>query len=144
MNAPGDPWGARHSPWQLRETSVGHCGGKARAQGQQSFLDKYGVPGITKYGVPGITDGAFSPAGWFVAFPRIDLYVLEHLFRHRVLEMLLRERRIDEAVIRTLLGWRHSGFSLHNEVRIGFHSIRRDFPLDSRLRCARYSTPTQE
>jgi hypothetical protein len=33
----------------------------------------------------------------------------------------LRERRIDEAVIRTLLGWRHSGFSLHNAVRIGPH-----------------------
>ena len=49
----------------------------------------------------------------------IDLYVLEHLFRHRVLRLLLRERRIDEAVIRKLLGWRHSGFSLHNAVRIG-------------------------
>jgi len=47
--------------------------------------------------------------------------VVEHLFRHRVLEMLLRERRIDEAVIRKLLGWRHSGFSLHNAVRIGPH-----------------------
>jgi len=35
--------------------------------------------------------------------------------------MLLRERRIDEAVIRKLLGWRHSGFSLHNAVRIGPH-----------------------
>ena len=44
---------------------------------------------------------------------------IEHLFRHRVLEMLLRERRIDESVIRTLLGWRHSGFSLHNAERIG-------------------------
>jgi len=35
--------------------------------------------------------------------------------------MLLRERRIDEMVIRKLLGWRHSGFSLHNSVRIGSH-----------------------
>ena len=33
--------------------------------------------------------------------------------------MLLRERRIDETLIRKLLGWRHSGFSLHNAVRIG-------------------------
>jgi len=66
-----------------------------------------------------VTDGAFSPSGWFVAFPKTDLYALEHLFRHNVLRMLLRERRIDEVVIRTLLGWRHSGFSLHNAVRIG-------------------------
>jgi Putative transposase len=66
-----------------------------------------------------VSDGVFTPTGWFVAFPKIDLYVLEHLFRHRVLRLLLRERRIDEAVIRKLLGWRHSGFSLHNAVRIG-------------------------
>jgi hypothetical protein len=68
-----------------------------------------------------VTDGAFSPAGWLVAFPKIDLAALERLFRHRVLRMLLGERRIDEAVIRTLLGWWHSRFSLHNEVRIGPH-----------------------
>ena len=69
-----------------------------------------------------VTDGVFTRTGWFVAFPEIDLYALEHLFRHcvlRVLRLLLRERRIDEPVIRTLLGWRHSGFSLHNAVRIG-------------------------
>jgi len=66
-----------------------------------------------------VTDGVFTPTGWFVAFPKIDLYSLEHLFRHRVLRLLLREGRIDETVIRKLLGWRHSGFSLHNAVRIG-------------------------
>ena len=66
-----------------------------------------------------MTDGTFTPAGWFVAFPKIDLYALEHLFRHRVLRTLLRERRIDETTIRKLLGWRHSGFSLHNAMRIG-------------------------
>src|SRR5512137_1104055 len=60
-----------------------------------------------------VTDGVFTPTDWFVAFPKIDLYALEHLFRHRVLHTLLRERRIDETVIRKLLGWRHSGFSLH-------------------------------
>jgi hypothetical protein len=66
-----------------------------------------------------VTDGVFTPKGWFVAFPKIALYVLEHFFRHRVLQMLLRERGIGESVLRTLLGWRHSGFSLHNAVRIG-------------------------
>jgi hypothetical protein len=47
------------------------------------------------------------------------LYALERLFRQRVLHLLLRERPIDEAVISKLLGWRHSGFSLHNAARIG-------------------------
>jgi hypothetical protein len=66
-----------------------------------------------------VSDGAFGPSGWFSAFPKIDLHVLEQLFRHRVLQMLLRERRIDEALVRKLLGWQHTGFSLHNAVRIG-------------------------
>ena len=51
-----------------------------------------------------VTDGVFTPTGWFVAFPKIDLYTLEHLFFHCVLRLLLRERRIDESVIRKLLG----------------------------------------
>ncbi len=66
-----------------------------------------------------MTDGTFTPTGGFVAFPRIDLYALEHLSRYRVLHVVLRERRIDDTVIRKLLGWRHLGFSLHNAVRMG-------------------------
>jgi len=66
-----------------------------------------------------LTDGGFGPMRWFVAFPKMDLCHLDYVFRHRVLQMLLRERRIDAPVIRTRLGWRHSGFSLRNAVRIG-------------------------
>jgi len=66
-----------------------------------------------------VTDGVRTPAGWFVACPTIDRDALEHLGRHRVLRPLLRERRIDATVLRKRLGWRHSGFSLHNAVRIG-------------------------
>ena len=66
-----------------------------------------------------VTDGALGPTGWFVAFPKSALYALELLFRHRVLQWLRRERRIDEPVICTLPGWRHSGFSLPNAVPIG-------------------------
>jgi hypothetical protein len=65
-----------------------------------------------------VTGDVFSPTGWFVAFPKIDLYVLEHCFRRRVLRMLLRKRRRDEAGVRTLFGWRHPGFSLYNAVRL--------------------------
>jgi len=46
--------------------------------------------------------------------------------------MLLGERRIDETLLRTLLGWRHSGFSLHNAVRIGAQDA------DSRRTVAEY------
>jgi hypothetical protein len=65
-----------------------------------------------------VADGAFGPTGWVYALPRVDCRALEQLFRHRVLQMLLPERRIDEALVRKLLGWRHSGFSVHNAVRI--------------------------
>lgn len=36
----------------------------------------------------------------------------------RLLTMLQQEGRIDEELIRKLLGWRHSGFSVQNEVRV--------------------------
>ncbi len=32
--------------------------------------------------------------------------------------MLRREGKIDDALIKKLLGWRHSGFSIHHQVRI--------------------------
>ena len=66
-----------------------------------------------------VTDGVFTPSGGFVACPKIDLNASGPVFRHRVLRMLLRERRIDETVIYKLLGWRHSGCSLHDAVRTG-------------------------
>ncbi|MGH7256198.1 MAG: transposase, partial [Nitrospirales bacterium] len=50
--------------------------------------------------------------------PDIDLKKLEQLFRHKVLTMLRREGKIDDALIKRLAGWRHSGFSIHHQVRI--------------------------
>jgi hypothetical protein len=66
-----------------------------------------------------VSDGLFAPNGWFYVLPKIDLKKLEALFRHHVLKMLMREGKIDEALIKKLLGWRHSGFSLHHQVCIG-------------------------
>lgn len=66
-----------------------------------------------------VSDGLFTPNGWFYVSPKIDLKKLEALFRHQVLKMLQREGKIDEALIKKLLGWRHSGFSIHHQVRIG-------------------------
>lgn len=41
----------------------------------------------------------------------------------RLLTMLRQEGRIDEELIRKLLGWRHSGFSVQNEVRVGSQKV---------------------
>ena len=58
------------------------------------------------------------PNGWFYAFPEIDLKKLESLFRHKVLKLLLKEKRIGEEWVEKLLSWRNSGFNIHNQVRI--------------------------
>jgi hypothetical protein len=65
------------------------------------------------------SDGLFVANGWFYVLPTIDLKKLEGLFRHQVLKMLLREGKIDDALIKKLSSWPHSGFSVHNQVRIG-------------------------
>jgi len=71
----------------------------------------------------------FAANGWFYVLPKIDLEKLEEMFRHRVLKMLLQEGKIDEALIKKLLGWRHSGFSIHHQVRIN----SQDLPVREKL-----------
>jgi hypothetical protein len=65
-----------------------------------------------------VSEGLFTANGWLYVVPDIDLKKLEQLFRHKVLTMLRRDGKIDDPLIRKLVGWRHSGFSIHHEVRI--------------------------
>ena len=65
-----------------------------------------------------VSDGLFASNGWLYVVPDLDLKKLELLFRHKVLTMLRREGKIDDALIKKLLGWRHSGFSIHHQVRM--------------------------
>jgi len=39
-------------------------------------------------------------------------------WRERVFDLLMREKKIDEDVVRSMRGWPHSGFSIDNSVRI--------------------------
>jgi len=66
-----------------------------------------------------VTDRMFSPAGWFVAFPEIDLRSLEQLFCHRVLQTLLPEGRIDEAVAEYILRSPFSQEKLRYQAKTG-------------------------
>jgi hypothetical protein len=43
---------------------------------------------------------------------------LEGGFRRAVLDFLVKERAIFEELRSRMLGWRHSGFSVHNQVRV--------------------------
>jgi hypothetical protein len=54
----------------------------------------------------------------FYCLPQRDLKELEEIFRSKVLAMLKREGKIHDALIEKLMGWHHSGFSVHAGNRI--------------------------
>ena len=63
-------------------------------------------------------DGVFRAGGVFVELPPIPETLLEGGFRRAVLDFLVRERAISEELRSRMLGWRYSGFSVHNQVRV--------------------------
>ena len=50
--------------------------------------------------------------------PDVDLKPLEEIFSAKVFKMLKEEGNIDDDIIKKLMNWRHSGFSVHNKARI--------------------------
>lgn len=65
-----------------------------------------------------VSDGLFTKSGTFYVMPKVDLKFLEKIFRVKVFAMLKAEGKIGDETIRKLLSWRHSGFNVHNGVRI--------------------------
>jgi hypothetical protein len=65
------------------------------------------------------TDGAFLPDASFVPLPAVPEGLLAEQFRRAVLEFLVQQQALSKALCTRLLGWRHSGFSVHNQVRVG-------------------------
>jgi hypothetical protein len=63
-------------------------------------------------------DGAFLPDGRFVTLPTVPGSLLAEGFRRAVLEFLVNNDALSEGLRSRMLGWRHSGFSAHNEVRV--------------------------
>ena len=63
-------------------------------------------------------DGLFRADGVFVALPAIPVKLLEQGFRCEVLKLLVAEHAIGERLSASMLAWRHSGFSVHNGVRV--------------------------
>ncbi len=65
-----------------------------------------------------VADGLFSRNGVFLP-KKTDPQGLETIFRANVLKMLKKEGKIDDTLIKNIMGWRYtSGFSVHNGVRI--------------------------
>ena len=65
-----------------------------------------------------VSDGLFRKSGTFYVMPKVDLEPLEEIFRAKVLKMLKAEGKIGDALINNLMSWKHTGFSVHNGVRI--------------------------
>jgi hypothetical protein len=65
-----------------------------------------------------VADGLFRANGTFYVLPTGDHQPLEEIFRAKILAMLKREGKIDDVLIRKLMGWRHSGFSVYRGNRI--------------------------
>ena len=65
-----------------------------------------------------VSDGFFLKTGAFYVMPDVDLKPLEEIFRAKVFNMLKEEGKIDDDIIKKLMDWRHSGFSVHNKARI--------------------------
>jgi len=61
-----------------------------------------------------VADGLFTDNGMFYVAPRVSTTPLEQLFRVRVIRMLVEEELLAPELARKLLGWKHSGFSVHN------------------------------
>lgn len=64
------------------------------------------------------SDGLFRSTGTFYVMPDVDLKPLEEIFRAKVFTLLKEEGKIDDDIIRKLMKWRHSGFSVHNKARV--------------------------
>jgi hypothetical protein len=63
-------------------------------------------------------DGVFRPDGVFAVMPAVPAKFLEQEFRTEVLKLLVAEGAIGERLSESILAWRHSGFSVHNGVRV--------------------------
>ncbi len=64
------------------------------------------------------TDGAFDADGSFKMLPPIPRKLLEVSFRKAVLDLLCREGLVSDLLAQRMLAWRHTGFSVHNSVRV--------------------------
>lgn len=68
-------------------------------------------------------DGVFRADDVFVVLPAIPVDLLEWGFRSEVLKRLVAEGVIGERLAASMLAWRHSGFSVHNGVRVAAGDI---------------------
>ena len=65
-----------------------------------------------------VADGVFYPSGTFRVLPPIPEAALVEGLRHRVLAFLCQEAGFDPTRAQRMRQWQHSGFSVHNRIRV--------------------------
>jgi len=65
-----------------------------------------------------VSDGVFDCDGTSERFTFFDTQLIERLFRAEVLRLLIGKGLISQQVVDNLLSWRHSGFSVHADVKV--------------------------
>jgi hypothetical protein len=66
-----------------------------------------------------VADGVFDASGRFIPLPPIPEALLAERLRREVLGLLVRREAILPPLAGQMLAWRHSGFTVHNRVRVG-------------------------
>jgi hypothetical protein len=67
------------------------------------------------------SDGAFDAEGVFHPMPldmQGDIEVLQRLFAKRVLDLMVRRKRLSTRLRDAMLSWEHSGFSVDGSVKV--------------------------
>jgi hypothetical protein len=64
-----------------------------------------------------ITEGGIAPDGTFHRVCRFHDEVIQKIFTHEVLSLLLRKKLIGLPLVEKILHWHHTGFNVHSQVR---------------------------
>lgn len=65
-----------------------------------------------------VLEGGYDDGGTFFYIPFSGLQSMTEVFRRRVIKLLVDRGLLNKDFARTLLSWKHSGFSIDNSVRI--------------------------
>ena len=82
-----------------------------------------------------VTDGGFRSDGTFVRLPLHDVATLTEAFRRAVLQLFVKRELMDVETAQGMLAWPHSGFHVHDGVRVA--ADERDFAVRLARYCAR-------
>jgi len=65
-----------------------------------------------------VLEGGFDAQGRFIHVPLGDLSRMSEYFRRMIISFFLQKKLITEKLTQNLLSWKHSGFSVDNQVKI--------------------------